>query len=165
MTEIISAEGVIRLRPETEADMDFRFRLFCRSRQPEWALLASAPGCERLMRLQFAAQNASYANAGLFIIEMAQPQNSFEPIGRLALDASASGFALVDIALMPDWRGRGHGSAVIRHLQDEARRLAAPLRLSVAKTNVAAERLYRRLGFTPCGDDLVYAQLVWRADV
>jgi ribosomal-protein-alanine N-acetyltransferase len=53
-----------------------------------------------------------------------------------------------NVAVLPQYRGRGMGSAVLRHVLDEARRLgAARATLEVRASNEGARRLYERLGF------------------
>jgi ribosomal protein S18 acetylase RimI-like enzyme len=146
------------VRDEGPGDAAFRFGLFQRSRGAEWEAMAATPAFAPLMRQQFAAQNAAYAGSRLLIIET----EAGAPIGRLAL-AGGDCLRIVDIALSPDMRGRGFGSALIGALQREARARGLPLRLSVARTNARAGALYRRLGFDSCGGDAVYAEMVWRA--
>lgn len=52
----------------------------------------------------------------------------------------------LSIALLPEYRNQGIGSALLRHLIDETRHRYPALSLSVSIDNPAA-RLYRRLGF------------------
>lgn len=52
------------------------------------------------------------------------------------------------IAVVPEYEGRGIGSALLRELIDEARRRhAADLLLEVREDNPRAQALYRRFGF------------------
>ncbi|MGO8739004.1 GNAT family N-acetyltransferase [Rhodoblastus sp.] len=155
---IATPAGTLVLREEGPEDAEFRFRLFRLSRGAAWDALASAPAFEPLMRQQFAAQNAALAACLKLIVATA----TGEPIGRLAL-AGGDSPRLADIALLPETRGRGFGAALIAAAQAEARRRALPLRLSVARDNPGAARLYRRLGFMDCGGDAVYAEMIWRA--
>jgi ribosomal protein S18 acetylase RimI-like enzyme len=70
------------------------------------------------------------------------------PIGRLSVDRTPPDLHLVEISLVPEWRGRGVGGALITGLQDQVRRgAAARVILNVERTNPAAQRLYQRLGF------------------
>ncbi|WP_229458996.1 GNAT family N-acetyltransferase [Massilia glaciei] len=87
-----------------------------------------------------------------------------EALGRIVTDSDPlRGMRVVDIALLPRARGRGHGGAILRRLQREAAALQVPLRLSVAKGNAGARRLYLALGFEveEAGD--AADQMVWRA--
>jgi ribosomal-protein-alanine N-acetyltransferase len=53
-----------------------------------------------------------------------------------------------NVAVLPRWRGRGLGTALMQHVLAEARRLGARrATLEVRASNVEAIRLYERLGF------------------
>ena len=57
-----------------------------------------------------------------------------------------------NVAVLPLYRGRGMGSAVLRHVLGEARRLGATrATLEVRASNEGARRLYERLGFHVAG--------------
>ncbi len=56
------------------------------------------------------------------------------------------------VALLPESRGQGIGRILLERLLEEARSQYDGVSLAVAKGN-PAERLYRRLGFTPVGED------------
>ena len=162
MTMLATPAGPVLLRPETAADMPFRLQLFAASRQPEWALFPPGPMLDQLMQMQFAAQNISYKarfpNGSLQIIELAGA-----PAGRLATDISAQAVTLVDIALLPDHRSSGIGTAIIAALQTSARQASIPLLLHVADGNEAAHRLYQRLGFVADGPADTHVAMRWPA--
>jgi ribosomal protein S18 acetylase RimI-like enzyme len=154
--DIPSPAGTLRLRPETAADEEFRFCLFCESR-PEFALLPAAMR-ETVSRQQFRAQTAGYAaqfpGASLLIVEQ-----DGTPIGRLAVAGTAEHLHLIDIAVIPPLRGSGAGSALLLALM----RQTSILRLHVVKTNAGALRLYLRLGFLPVAEDAAHIEMEWRA--
>ncbi|MEM1270660.1 MAG: GNAT family N-acetyltransferase [Bacteroidota bacterium] len=54
----------------------------------------------------------------------------------------------LSIALLPDYRGAGLGTALLTHLIEQARTAHPALSLSVSETN-RAKQLYERLGFVP----------------
>jgi ribosomal protein S18 acetylase RimI-like enzyme len=56
---------------------------------------------------------------------------------------------LVNIELATPHRGHGVGAALIRGLLAEGVARGLPVVLSVREENTSAQRLYRRLGFTP----------------
>jgi ribosomal protein S18 acetylase RimI-like enzyme len=60
---------------------------------------------------------------------------------------------VVEIMLLPEHRGKGIGSKLIRDLLLRAERAQLPLRLSVDVGNTAAIRLYEKLGFRRIGSD------------
>jgi ribosomal protein S18 acetylase RimI-like enzyme len=154
--------GRLALRPERPQDQAFRFALFCSTRQPEWQQAPLPQQLrEALERQQFQAQTLSYAQsfpqARFDIVELAG-----EPIGRIVVDRPGDRIALVDQAIVPLFRSRGVGTAIMRALMDEAAAGGMPLRLMVSGENAAALRLYRRLGFRPIGEANPYLELEWR---
>lgn len=70
-----------------------------------------------------------------------------QAVGRVYIDEAGEDDLLVDISLLPAWRGRGLGTALIQRLQQAATMRGRSLRLSVQVHNPAARRLYERLGF------------------
>ena len=109
---------------------------------------------------QFRAQHAWYAenfvDAAFDVILVRDV-----PAGRLYVRRAPDEIRLVDIALLPGFRGSGIGTALLRELQDEAATARKPLRIHVEKMNPAA-RLYERLGFRKIEDRGVYDFLEWR---
>ncbi len=84
------------------------------------------------------------------------------PIGRMIVHRSQDEILLMDIALLPESRNAGIGTALIRELQDEAARTRRALRLHVETFN-PARRLYDRLGFHPLVESGIYVEMEWRA--
>jgi len=107
--------------------------------------------------LQTRQYTANYPALERWIIE-----SSGHPIGRLYVLRTASELRVVDIALLPEWRGQGIGTRLLEDLACQADRLALPLRLHVEQNNPAL-RLYRRLGFEPLDTGGVYWLLERRA--
>lgn len=85
------------------------------------------------------------------------------PIGRLVIEQREQALRVVDIAVLPEARGRGAGSAVLRCLQSLAEAQQLQIHLGVNRNNLAARKLYLRLGFQVQAEDQVQEQLVWRA--
>jgi ribosomal-protein-alanine N-acetyltransferase len=57
-----------------------------------------------------------------------------------------------NVAVLPRYRGRGMGTALMRFVLEEAKRLGATrATLEVRASNSGAVRLYERLGFHPAG--------------
>ncbi|QAU46351.1 GNAT family N-acetyltransferase [Bradyrhizobium guangzhouense] len=161
---IASPAGDLRLRPEQDADNDFRFALFCQSRAAELALMPIEPVAhEQLMRIQYRGQTMTYRTnfpgARFDIIE-----REGSAIGRLITDRAGHHIAIVDWAIMPEMRGRGIGTAIMQSLMEEARQTNREIRLKVASNNAAALRLYLRLGFAEVAEMPLYTELAWNAD-
>jgi ribosomal protein S18 acetylase RimI-like enzyme len=162
IVEIPSPRGMLRLRPEREDDLAFRFRLFCDSR-PELALLPLEPAMrDQLMQHQFRAQTMSYRaqfpRARFDIIEL-----DGAAIGRIVVDRPGTAVHIVDQALTPPYRNLGLGSTIMRALMREAAGMNLPMRLQVGSNNDASLRLYLRLGFAPIRTTATHIELEWRA--
>lgn len=141
-----SEQGLF-LRPETPEDTDFIRDLFASVRGPEFAAMGWPPALlHDLLVSQSTMQNRHYASVypnALRLIIMA----GGIPVGRLYLHPRHEGLRVVDIALLPDWRGRGLGGDLLRAVQAMAAACKDGVSLSVTRTN-PARHLYQRLGFT-----------------
>jgi len=146
------------LRPETEADVPFLKSLYASTRADE---LANAPWDDEQKRLflehQFAAQRSHYHSyiTGC-IFEVLEREG--EPVGRLYLQWRQTQLHIVDIALMPELRGQGVGTALLESLTEAAHAEDRALGIFVEKFNPAL-RLYRRLGFVEIADTDVYLEM------
>lgn len=146
------------LRPAQPDDEPFLYELYAGTRMEEISAFGwNAVQQEAFLRLQFTAQRGHY--------EMAYPDAEhtiilFEdhPVGRMLVHRSEQEILLVDIALNPEHRGLGVGSALITGLIDEGDKKALPVKLHVEKHNRAA-RLYDRLGFAVIADSGVYYEM------
>lgn len=154
------------LRPATPADESFLFELYARVHEPEVAAWGW-PAAQRqaFLRTQWLAQQrhyeAYYPAEGHCLLEL-----EGRSIGRMWVVRSEHEVHLVDMALLPEYQGRGLGTALLRALQHEASTQGKPLRLRVTRSNRAL-RLYTRLGFAPAGEASAdpaspYLSLEWR---
>jgi GNAT superfamily N-acetyltransferase len=85
------------------------------------------------------------------------------PAGILVVEDRPAEILLARIFLLPAFQRRGIGSALIKELIDRAGADRKPLRLRVLRVNVAARRLYERLGFVLTGSTAVHDYLVCAA--
>ena len=110
-----------------------------------------------MIRLQFQAQLAQYtaaypaANYDLILAEGT-------PAGRLYVNRGEAEYRVLDIALLPERRGRGLGTQLLQAVLAEAGATGLPVRLSVYRENPAL-RLYQRLGFLPLAEEGFYLQM------
>jgi ribosomal protein S18 acetylase RimI-like enzyme len=72
-------------------------------------------------------------------------------VGALSIDWRGDEVFLADIEILPEWRNRGLGSAIIESILTEANRRCLPVSLRVLRVN-PARRLYERLGFRVVGE-------------
>jgi ribosomal protein S18 acetylase RimI-like enzyme len=148
----------VRLRPVTDADRPFLLELYAGVRAPELALVPWDDATKRaFVGQQFAAQDAHYRahypGATLDVVEVGGA-----PAGRLYVHRGEQEVRIMDIALAPEHRGRGIGTALLRALIAEAG--ARTLSIHVEAGN-PARRLYERLGFRPAGEHGVYVLLTY----
>lgn len=136
----------ITLRAVEEGDNDFLYRLYASTRAAE----LDAWGWEEAQRevflqFQFRAQQYHYRtnlpNATHQII-----CDDNQPVGRIIVNSTAAALDLSDIALLPEYRGRGIGSALISNVLASAAQSGRVVRLHVEVHN-RAQLLYQRLGF------------------
>jgi GNAT superfamily N-acetyltransferase len=145
----------VLLRPERPEDERFIFRLYASTRTEElaqvpWSDEQKAAFLDMQLRAQLTDYRRNYPDAEWLVMEFAG-----EPVGRLYLHRRDASHHVLDIALLPQQRGRGIGGAVIRALLDEAAGVGKPVTVHVEKYNPAM-RLYRRLGFVTDQDQGVY---------
>jgi len=116
---------------------------------------------DAFLRQQFEAQTQHYrehfAGARFDVIEC-----DGEPAGRLSVWRGRDEIRLVEIALLPAWRGRGIGGRLLRPILEEAAEQRLPVRIHVERSNPAL-RLYERLGFAPVAERGLYLLLEWRS--
>lgn len=150
-----------RTRPAQPSDQPFLFQVYASTRQAEMAAWGWEPAQqETFLWMQFQHRTQAYRmqfpKAEYHLILDAE-----RPIGTMILAHEQGALRLVDIALLPEARGTGIGSELMRALQAEAARTGRALHLHVNKGN-PARRLYDRLGFTVTREtDIAYA-MVWR---
>ncbi len=162
----LAAAG-ISLRPIVEADRPFLERLYRLVRWDEFAP-TGWPDATRAAFLadQFEFQRRHYAHA-YPDAELHLIVHGPEPIGRIYVDRTGRDLMLIEISLLPEWRGRGIGAALLGRLQEE---VAAGARdrvsLQVSPDN-PARRLYARLGFVeatpPSEFQEASIEMVWPA--
>jgi ribosomal protein S18 acetylase RimI-like enzyme len=111
--------------------------------------------------MQYDMQRASYAQTypGAEWRVITTPDD--EPAGRIITACDDQSMLLVDVALLPTFRGQGWGTLLLTSLQEDAQARGLPLFLSVEKANPAV-RLYARLGFQVQSDDLFRFRMCWR---
>jgi len=155
-----SGNGSLSLRPIRPEDDSFLARVYASSRAEElavtgWPEELKADFCRR----QFDAQSAYYAAN--------YPEASFQiiardgwPVGRLYVARWEKEIRIVDITLLPESRGGGIGTKLLRDLQNEARAAGKSLTIHVERFNRALT-LYQRLGFKEVEDKGVYLLMRW----
>jgi ribosomal protein S18 acetylase RimI-like enzyme len=153
--DVCAPHDDIALRAATDADMDFLRDVFSSTRMQEFISAGmSVEQAEALLVSQFSIQHAYYRQhypRGRFDIIM----QGTSDIGRLYHDWHGDTVQLIDIALLPAYRGAGIGKRLLRAIVSEAAGKRMPMRLYVEFDN-PVRKLYRTLGFVPVGENGVY---------
>jgi ribosomal protein S18 acetylase RimI-like enzyme len=144
------------LRSIKPGDEPFLREVYAASRQEELALTGWAETQkEAFLRMQFDAQHhhyqTHYPGADFSIV-----LEGDQPIGRLYVDRGTKEFRIIDIALLPAWRGQGLGTRLIEDILGEAGKAGKPVRIYVERFN-RARSLYQRLGFQAVEEGPVYS--------
>lgn len=148
----------VTLRTATAADGQLLKSLFADRLAAFLAAGLGAREAEQLVDLQYRAQ------AGQFALAFPDAESSVievdgEPAGRLLVDRGPHELRIVDIALLPAFRGHGLGARVLLELLDEAAAAGRRVKLSVHRDS-PAQRLYERLGFRETSGDDMYAEMI-----
>jgi len=153
--------GGIGLRPEAPDDAPFLQQLYVSTRWTElavtgWPDEAKLAFLHDQFRLQRRHYTTYYVDTDFAIIE-----HERSPIGRLYLDWSAREVRIVDVALLPEWRGQGIGGALLQAVLDRAGIEDLTATIHVEHVN-PAQRLYQRLGFQFVEERGPYWLMAWQ---
>ena len=147
----------VTLRPAGEDDQPFMLRVYASVREPE--LERSGLPREQwgaFVEHQFEAQSRAYEDYRNTSFEVVLVDG--EPAGRLIVARWPEELRVVDVALLPEYRGRGVGGTLIRELIEEAEERGVKTSIHVERFN-PAQRLYTRLGFRSVSETGVYLLL------
>jgi GNAT superfamily N-acetyltransferase len=145
-TDMLPSTVNLSLRPPTDEDAPFLFALYASTREEELAAWGWAPAQrDAFLRMQWRAQQQAYA-ARFPGAEHHLVLKDEQRAGRLLVARGAEAWWLVDVALLPEHRGAGVGTRLLRGVLEDAAKAGQPVRLSVLRGN-PARRLYARLGF------------------
>jgi ribosomal protein S18 acetylase RimI-like enzyme len=141
----------VTTRPMDEDDAMLLFELYASARAEELSRTGwKTPQQRHFFRMQAQIQEQHFARHYDHLDRRTICINGFSA-GRLLVDRTPTGFTIVDIGLLPSFRGRGIGSILIRDLLDEAAELDVTVQLSIPKQNPAV-RLCERFGFGEATD-------------
>jgi ribosomal protein S18 acetylase RimI-like enzyme len=109
---------------------------------------------DAFVRMQFDLQDRHYL-AAFPDAERSIVEQGGRPIGRLYVHRDEDEIRILDVALLPEFRGHGIGGGLLADLVDEGRRSGRPVRIHVESKNPAMS-LYERLGFIRVANEGVY---------
>ena len=151
---MLSADAVT-LRQICDGDGEQLFAIYAATRTEELAQVGwDDAQKERFLRMQFDAQRTfherEYPGAEFQIILV-----TGEIAGRLYVHRREREIRIMDIALLPGFRGRGIGTGLLNDILAEGERTARPVTIHVESFNPALQ-LYERLGFSKISSNGVY---------
>jgi ribosomal protein S18 acetylase RimI-like enzyme len=150
-----SEADVIELRAVTHTDREFLLTVFSSMRFDEFTGAGlSAAEIELLIEQQFTMQDRYYRRH--------YPQARFDVVlsggvaaGRLYHNWDGDELRVMDIALLPSFRGRGIGARLMHGLIAQAAQRGMAVKLYVERNN-PVRSLYIRLGFEKIGENGIY---------
>lgn len=159
LPEALRSAG-LALRPETDDDLPFLMQVYASTRADELALVPwTLDQKQSFLVHQFGAQRYHYRtyfpDAAFDVIE-----RNGRAIGRLYVDERQTRIHIVDIALMPESRGSGIGTALLSAIQDYATTRGKGVDIFVERMN-PAKTLYDRMGFKVIREEEVYLEMDW----
>jgi len=153
----------IKLRPSVPEDENFLVAVYGSTRQQELAMVPwNDEQKEAFIRFQLKAQlthyQTEYPNAEYSIILF-----EAQPVGRLYIDRREAEIRIMDITLLPESRGRGISSPLIRRLMDEASASKRNLSINLDKLS-QSQPVFKHFGFRPTEDSGFHVLYVWQPE-
>lgn len=136
----------IVLKPVTTEDEQFLLTVYASSRQKEMSLVAWSNEQKRaFLKMQLAAQQqhyqARFPEATFNLIEFDN-----QPVGRFYVAELQDEIRIIDIAVLPDYRRRGIGTALISETLTAAEIAAKPVQIYLDFYS-EVDQLFSALGF------------------
>lgn len=131
---LMKKNSSILLRKMTDSDVDAVCEIELQSITPPWT------------RQGFADALAN-ENAVFYVAEIEKTV-----VGYCGLYFAADEGEITNVAVLPDWRGHGIADQILNAVFEDAKDKAlAQIFLEVRSSNIPAQRLYEKHGFTSCG--------------
>jgi ribosomal protein S18 acetylase RimI-like enzyme len=159
---IVEVGEGLRLRPTQQNDRDFLRWVYGSTRMEELAQTDwSDEQKAAFIQQQFDAQDTHYRQhyapeAEYFVIEDGE-----RPIGRFYIARWTSEIRIMDIALLPEERGRGLGGRLLAAILAEGEAHGKRVSVHVEMYNPAL-KLYQRLGFRALSEYGMYFLMEWQ---
>lgn len=98
--------------------------------------------------------NREFASHDFHIIQFRETD-----VGFFITSSTSDTLKVNQIYILPEYQGKGIGSACMTHIIDNANLEQRSVVLQVLKVNTRGITLYKRLGFTIVGEDSIYFQM------
>ena len=152
---------IINCRLVTPGDRGFLLEVYAASREIELSMVPWDIAQKRaFVEHQFDAQTSYYEN------EYRETRHevilhSEVPVGRLFVSrGEPQRIAILDIAVLPEYRNKGIASHLIRELQNEASETGKSLGIFIEGFN-PSQALFRKLGFEMTSDSTLHLHFEW----
>lgn len=148
----LKPEGPVTAEAHADAyPQSFAYRLFAQDKLAQFAAIGMPqPQAENLVQMQWRGRNLTYATQYPGAEDCVIFLEDGTPVGHYLLQKTPRNSHLVDLAVLPEWRGQGIGTQALRQIVQQT--AGAALSLRVEKKN-PARNLYTRLGFVVVGED------------
>jgi ribosomal protein S18 acetylase RimI-like enzyme len=150
----------IELRPARDEDRDFLRAVYGSTREEELAPTGwTREQKDWFIAQQFDAQDTYYkqhytgATYDVVVVDG-------KPAGRLYVARWDDEIRIMDVALLPPFRGQGIGRRLLRPVLEEGAATGKTVSIHVEESNPAMS-LYLRLGFVEVGEHGVYRLMRW----
>jgi len=153
--------GGITLRPLRASDAEVLVRLNAANNEHLWLAANKTPDeIHELIELQGRHKDASYqrdyGKHAEYVIE-----KTGDVVGRLTINQGSYIFHILEISLLPEYRGKGIGADVIRTCLRAAAASHVPLSLTVRMDQPGLVKLYESLGFRTEIADVPFQRMIW----
>jgi ribosomal protein S18 acetylase RimI-like enzyme len=160
MTNLLPPRDAIVYRPAVPDDVPFLRYLYGTTREEEirplpWSPQQKAEFLDQQFRAQKLHYEDYYPDCAFLVIELLE-----KAIGRLYVDRRSGTIEIIDIALLPEYRGRGIGRLLIEEILAEGKETSRKVTIYVENFN-PARHLYDRLGFRHVDTNGVYHLMEW----
>jgi GNAT superfamily N-acetyltransferase len=142
---MLAASGC-SLRQATPADSAFIAAVYASTRIDEMRQVDWTPGQQEAFTAWQSGQQEKHYGLHYPSAERLVIEREGERIGRIYVDTARAEVRLMEVTLLPRWRGRGIGTLLLDALLGYADALRLPASLHVEPFN-PARRMYERAGF------------------
>lgn len=136
----------VTFRPMEEKDLPLSFEIYASTRREEMSITGwPTKQIEEFLLSQAAAQNKHYKeNYDRAVYEIIQLDG--KDIGRLYVDEGRKELRIMELALLPEYRGQGIGRKIMEDLISKSEEKGLYSTLHVEENN-PARQLFQRMGF------------------
>jgi ribosomal protein S18 acetylase RimI-like enzyme len=157
--DTVVIESNIALRAMVESDIEFLRHLYSTTRYDFDHLPLSNDERNQFLNQQFQAQHTHYqrfcSDTEFDVVLCGEKR-----IGRFYVQHASTEFRIVDIAILPEYRGSGIGTKIMHEVLERATIENLPVRLRVVPNNQAVT-WYMRMGFRKIDDEQTHWHMEW----